>query len=268
LQCFHTVGNHRDTFDTYSDVGIYDLETNTITTSDEVSRSDRMETYPTWSPDGRWLYFCSAPQIPIAKYKELRYDLMRVRWDVQTGAWGKAETVLRADDLGLSVSHPRISPDGRFLLCCMTEFGNFPAFSPSSDLWLMDVETKACRKMEINSDQSDAYHSWSSNSRWIVFSSKRLDGLFARPWFSHVDETGRATKPFILPQEDPEFYGSYIRIFNLPELIRGPIKVSSRAVTASLFDPSKAMKAQLDPHVTPQQPVEPSQPPGPGRYQE
>ncbi len=268
LQCFHTVGNHRDTFDTYSDIALYDLATDTITTSEEVSRPDRMETYPSWSPDGRWLYFCSAPQLPIARYEEVRYDLMRVAWDNATGAWGKAETVIRADDYGLSVSHPRFSPDGRFIVFCMTKFGNFPAFSPSSDLWIYDRQAASCRKMEINSDESDAFHSWSSNGRWLTFSSKRLDGVFARPWFTHIGADGRATKPFILPQEDPEFYDSCVRIYNLPELIRTPVEVSSRTVTASLFDRSKAMQAKLDPRVKPRAPVGQAEPPGPGRFQE
>ena len=251
LQCFHTVGNHRDTFDTFSDLAIYRLDTNTITTNPVVSRPDRTETYPAWSPDGRWLYFCSAPQLPVDRYREVRYDLMRVRYDLDNDAWGTPEMVLSAAAAGLSISHPRISPDGRFLLCCMTEFGNFPAFSPSSDLYLIDFEKGDCHRLEINSPESDAYHSWSSNSRWIVFSSKRRDGVFAMPYFSHVDANGRAAKPFLLPQEDPGFYDANIRVNNLPELVKEPVPLTNRAIAAALYDKTRAMKAKLDPRVPP-----------------
>ncbi len=252
LQCFHTFGNHRDTFDSSSDIGIYRLDTNTITTSPVVCRPDRTETYPAWSPDGKYLYYCSAPQLDIRLYTQVRYDLMRVSYDLGSDAWGEPETVLRGnafDEHGLSISHPRFSPDGRFILMCMTEFGNFPAFSPSSDLWMYDASTKECRRLDINSPESDAYHSWSSNGRWIVFSSKRRDGVFAMPYFSHVDASGHAAKPFLLPQEDPGFYESNIRMNNLPELVKERVPLTARQVAAAIHDPSRAMKAVLDPRV-------------------
>ena len=252
LQCFHTVGNPRDTFDSSSDLGVYRLDTNTVTTSPAVSRPDRAETYPAWSPDGKYLYFTSAPVLPIQRYSDVRYDLMRVRYDLDNNSWGEPETVLAADrqgERGFSISLPRISPDGRFVLMCMTAFGNFPAFSPSSDLWMLDLSTRECHKLDISSSKSDAWHSWSSNSRWIVFSSKRRDGVFAMPWISHVDTQGHADKPFLLPQEDPGFYESNVRMYNLPELVRERVPLTAREMTAALYDPSLAVRAVLDPRV-------------------
>ena len=73
-----------------------------------------------------------------------------------------------------------------------------------------------------------------------------------------MDETGRASKPFLLPQEDPEFYDYYIRIYNVPELIREPVRLEQRDVARSLYDPAKAMAAKLDPRVKP-----PAHPAGP-----
>jgi len=161
--------------------------------------------------------------------------------------------VLSTRDLGRSVSHPRFSPDGKFLLCSITNFGNFPAFSPDADLYMLDPQTGRGEYIAANSDQSDGFHSWSSNGRWIAFSSKRRDGLFARPHFSHVDGNGKTTKPFMLPQEDPFFYDSYIRIYNLPELLKEPVRVSERTLAEAIHDPARTMQAVLDPAVTPQE---------------
>ena len=134
----------------------------------------------------------------------------------------------------MSILEPRISPDGRFLLFCMCKYGVFPVFRPSSDLYMMDLRSGGYRRLEINSEYSESWHSWSSNSRWIAFSSKRLDGLFTRPFFSYVEADGRVRKPFILPQKDPEFYHSFLRTFSVPELITGPVRVSQKALVGAI----------------------------------
>ena len=62
---------------------------------------------------------------------------------------------------------------------------------------------------------ADSWHSWSSNSRWMVFASKRDDGIFARLYLTHIDENGNASPAVSLPIEDPEMRTS----FNIPEFI-------------------------------------------------
>jgi len=185
---------------------------------------------------------------------------MRIAYDINTDTWGKPEVVLAAADTGRSNVLPRISPDGKFLLFCTLNFGNFAAFNRTSDLWMLELKTGKHRRLDISSDQADAYHSWSSNSRWIVFSSKRLDGFLARPYLSYVDETGRAHKAFILPQEDPAFYDSYIRIFNVPELVSEPVVLKQRDIARALHDPKLQTKAKLDERVKPRKPHAPLPP--------
>lgn len=87
----------------------------------------------------------------------------------------------QSETTGLSAAQPRVSPDGRFLVCCLADYGNFPIYQPSSDLYMLDVGARQSRRLEINSEAADTWHCWSSNGRWLVFSSKRRDGLFARP---------------------------------------------------------------------------------------
>ena len=117
--------------------------------------------------------WAASEKIPPANYEKIKYDLMRMGFDVETGAWGEAETVLSSKDTGLSITLPRFSPDGRFLVFCMSDYSTFPTFQPSSDLYLMDLKTGRYGRMECNSDQAESWHCWSSNSRWLVFSSKR-----------------------------------------------------------------------------------------------
>ena len=243
---FHTVGETRDVFDANSDLGILRLDSNRVVHPPALARPDRQETWPAWSPDGRHLYFCSAPKLPVARFRQVRYDLMRVSYDLAQDRWGEPETLVAAADTGLSAAQPRVSPDGRWVLFCLAKYGNFPVYQPSSDLHLLDLTTRQTRRLDLNSDQADSWHCFSSNGRWIVFSSKRLDGLFARPHFSYFDPNGRLHKPFLLPQEDPAFYDSFLKTFNVPELVREPIRVPPATLGQAVFHPRRILAPTTD----------------------
>ncbi len=234
MQFFHAVGENRDVFNCESDLALYDADSNTVTTTPQISRPDRVETFPAWSPDGRHLYYCSTDPLPVDRYREIRYDLMRISYDADSQRWGDVEPVLLAKDTGLSISEPRISPDGRWLLFCMSEYGEFPVFQPSSDLYLMDLSTRRYTRLDINSPRSESWHSWSSNGRWIVFASKRRDGIFARLYFSYVDAQGRVHKPVLLPQRDPTFYDRFLKTYNVPELTPTPVPATERAIVKAV----------------------------------
>ena len=85
-------------------------------------------------------------------------------------------------------------------------------------------------KLAINSRYSESWHSWSSNSRWIAFSSRRQGGFFTRCYLSFVDRTGKAHKPFVVPHSDPEFYDSFPKSISVPELITGPVPVRAETI--------------------------------------
>ena len=245
-QFFHAVGENRDVLDTDSDLALYHFDSNTVTTTPNISTPDRLETFPAWSPDGRFLYFCSCDPFPIERYMDVRYDLMRISYDPDTGRWGEVEPVLLAEDTGLSITEPRVSPDGRWLLFCMSAYGSFPVYQPSSDLYLLDLKTRQHRRLDINSPKSESWHSWSSNSRWIAFASKRRDGLFGRIYFSYVDESGQVHKPWVLPQKDPTFYDRCIETYNVPELASRPAPASARSLARAIRSPSPTGDAKLD----------------------
>jgi len=241
-QFFHSGGLAvRDVIDMDSVMVYYDLEEKKVKMEDGFSDKDRLESYPCWTPDGRTLYFCSAAipwtdrtQVPPENYKEVKYDLRRISFDPATETWGEPEEVLSSLETGKSILLPRISPDGRFLLFCMCDYGVFPVFRPSSDLYMMDLQTMAYRRLGVNTQYSESWHSWSSNGRWMVFSSKKQGGVFTRPFFSYVDVDGRVYKSFVLPQNDPFFYQSFLKTYSVPEFITGPIKVNTRALARAV----------------------------------
>jgi len=245
-QFFHVVGESRDVFDGESDLALYHVDSNTVTTTPNISKPDRLETFPTWSPDGRYLYFSSTDPLPIDRYKEVRYDLMRIRYEADSGRWGEVEPVLLAKDTGLSITEPRVSPDGRWVLFCMSAYGSFPAYQPSSDLYLLDLETRQHHRLAVNSPRCESWHCWSSNSRWIAFASKRRDGVFSRIYFSYVNEAGRAHKPVLLPQKDPTYDDRLIKTYNVPELARTPAPASARSLARVIRSPGLAGAANRD----------------------
>jgi hypothetical protein len=118
-----------------------------------------------------------------------------------------------------------------------SKHGTFPIYHPDSDLHILDIEKGEHRRMALNSDRADTWHAWSGNGRWLIFSSKRMDNLFSRPFVSYIDESGRSGKPFVVPQEDPAFYDSFLKTFNVPELTAGPVTVSEQEWARAIRTP-------------------------------
>jgi hypothetical protein len=222
----HTIGDHRDAWDDDSDLAVYDTDANQIVTSREIADPTRRENWPAWSADGRTLYFSSAPQVPVTELDSLKYDLMRIPYDPQTGTFGRKETVLSAADSGMSATQAKESPDGRWLLMVLAEHGYSPVYEMSSSLHVIDLKTGARHPLTAANRAGDSWHSWSSNGRWVAFASKRDGGVLARIYFTYFDKDGQSRKPFALPQEDPSFYDSCTFTFNLPELIVEPIPMT------------------------------------------
>ncbi len=130
---------------------------------------------------------------------------------------------------GKSSSFPRISPDGNYLLCTVHNYGTFPIWHPEADLCLVDLATGKSEIPErVNSDETDSYHSWAKNNRWIIFSSRRFDGQYTKLYISYFNKEGQFQKAFLIPQRSPEFYKSFFFSYNRPELISNSIQVIPR----------------------------------------
>jgi len=229
-QAFHEVCNERvEVFDEASDVVVYNVLTNQLN-STKLLRTADLETFPVFSPDGNTLYFCSSKKQDIQTgYKKIKYSLCKIDFNPATGAFGsKVDTLVSAARTGKSVSFPRPSFDGKFLMFTLSDYGNFSIWHREADLYLLTLKNGTFRAInEVNSNETESFHDWSSNSHWFVFSSRRGDGLYTRPYFASIDENGKATKPFMLPQKDPRFYDNSLNSFNVPEFVTSKVKVDA-----------------------------------------
>ena len=246
IPAFHANAAKRlEVYDTKSDVYVADLDRNLILSSPLTCDTARLETFPTFSPDGRYIYYCVADRdgLRTENLKGLHYNLVRIPFDERTGRLSTDAS--RVDTLynARSVCHPRISPDGRFLLFTKADYGTFPIWHPEADLCMIDLQTGRVDSLAVvNSPRSDTYHSWAHNSRWFVFASKRDDGLYGKPYFCYVDRRGKAHKPFLLPQQSPSFYDDCLKSFNIPELSRGSVPYDAVDIEEVMKLPAEKFK--------------------------
>ena len=245
IPAFHSLpGKRLEVYDAESNVYVADMQEHRVISSPLLADSLKYETFPTFSPDGKYIYYCVADSVALPRdIKKLQYRLVRIPFDETTSTIGTQVDTLFTFHSSLftsksSVCHPRLSPDGRYLLYTVADYGTFPIWHPEADLQLMDLQTGAIDTLAIvNSEKSDTYHSWSSNSRWFVFASKRDDGLYGKPYFCYIDKDGKAHKPFCLPQAHPTFYDNNLKSFNAPELGKGKVPFD-------VNDVAKAMKQE------------------------
>lgn len=238
-QSFHTKDiNKIEVQDTESDLILYDVDKNEVSSITELE--DELEVFPTWSPDGKTLYYCSAKfeyhndsiakeTEMIKRYKEVKYSLYAVDFNPETKQFSNTRMIYNAADstINASATLPRVSPDGRYMLFSQAAYGCFHVWHNDADIYMLDLKTMKVRKMdEINSDRSESYPTWSSNGRWIMVDTRRDDGNYTRPYIAYFDKNGKAHKPFIVPQKDPNFYTFFLRSFNRPEFMVEAVKVS------------------------------------------
>ena len=329
------IARRTEVYDSLGDIFVYDIYRNRVIGDARIATEEKEETFPCFSPDGRTLYFCqnlvppkdSATEDPVDYSHKIKYSLVSIEFDPETGTFGCMDTLVDAAESGRTVSFPRVSLDGRFLVFCLSHHGTFPIRHPESDLYVIDLQaegsglyhrmegdmagleeaeamraageaalqaaamgksaadatsgaskpaakhtvdaTSGASKMAIrpkatakmvatkadvpatkpvgvfypdrvyrpltaaNSKHTESYHEFSpvGNGRWLMFSSKRDDGLYARPYFCRLDNNGVASKPFMLPQKDPDFYLTLLRSYNVPVFSNGsaPYNVFSTA---------------------------------------
>jgi len=243
-QAFHTQNpNKIEVYDLASDLILYDVTTDSV--SIVSNDSTLLEVYPTWSPDGKYLYYCKSVPLPEemrdkdirTTYPKIQYNLYRRSFDMTTHNFGDEELVYDAASSDKSVSLPRISPDGRYLLFALGQYGCFHSRHHDADIVCIPMEqyTGTALTAEtaspvdlslLNSkDYSDSYPTWSSNGHWIMIASRRDDDNYSRVYFAYFNN-GRVEKTFLLPQEDPELHISLLKSYNRPEFMIEPVKIS------------------------------------------
>lgn len=228
-QGFHVIKDERiEVFDLSSDVFVYNPATHEILTDSLLQTKDWSENSPVFSPDGRTLYYmtCKQQDYPV-HYKDEKYNLCKISFDPETGKFGeKVDTIFNAVAMGKSLTWPRPSYDGKYMMFTLMDYGYFSIWHNESDQWLLDLQTGEARELkEINSDKADSYHNWSMNSHWVVFTSRRDDGYYTRLYMACVYDKGHFSKPFMLPQRHPmEYYSESLFSFNTPDFTKTKVE--------------------------------------------
>ncbi len=235
-QAFHTSNNNKiEVYDEASDLILYDVTTDSVSVIS--NDSTLLEVYPTWSPDGKYLYYCKSVPLPEemkgkdirTTYPKIQYNLYRRSFDVATHNFGDEELVYDAASQNKSATLPRVSPDGRYLLFAQGQYGCFHIRHNDGDIVCIPLNTENSSPLDLSKLNSegmpDSYPSWSSNGHWIMCASRREDGNFCRVYFSYFNN-GKVEKAFMLPQEDPEHNVFLLKSYNRPEFMVEPVKIS------------------------------------------
>lgn len=208
---------------------VHDRETGEYTALPGADDPEYVQSNPTWSPDGKYVVFTRAkaytkPKIANAKSVLLsdkdvpeftedgepyKYDLYRVPFN--GGKGGVAEPLRGASNNSKSNFFAKYSPDGKWIVYTQAE--NYMLLMPDSELYIIPAEGGEARRLLANTDNMNSWHSFSSNSRWLVFSSKK-NTPYTQLFLTHIDEDGNSTPPVVLDR----FTGED-RAANIPEFV-------------------------------------------------
>ena len=247
-QSFFTgTGQRIEVYHRFSDVEVLDTRSNELIFS-PLLFTDDLEIFPAFSHDGRWLYYSSSKPCRVpAEYEKVKCSLCRIAFDAEKGQFGEVvDTLLNGPVTDQSYVLARPSYDGRWLMYCVSSRGNFPISQDDADLWLMDLKTGESRELkEVNSTQCESFHNWSENSRWFVFSSKREDGMYTKLYIASIDEQGKVSKPFLLPQRNPKkYYLEMMDAYNCPDFTKTKVELDAHEAYRQVFD-NKQIKVKI-----------------------
>ena len=217
---------------------VYDRETGEYAPLPGADDPAYVQSNPTWSPDGEWIVFARAkvydkPSVTnatsilldekdVPEFVEdgepFKFDLYRVPWN--GGRGGKAEPLAGASHDGKSNFFAKYSPDGKWIVFCKAE--NYMLLMPDSELFIIPAEGGEARRLRANTPNMNSWHSFSSNGRWLVFSSK-ANTPYTQLFLTHIDEEGRSTPPVV-----PERFTGSDRAANIPEFVPLPAEAIAK----------------------------------------
>jgi hypothetical protein len=247
-QSFHILDQEKvEVVDGESDLVYFNVDKRSI--KNVLKTKTDLENFPCWNPQGDKLYYCVAhvPQLDslnqeesylyfLNHYKEIKYNIMSLDFDSKKESFSNPQLVVNCSAEGKSASVPRISPDGKYLLFTKGDYGQFHIWHKSSDLWVKNLQDSTTYALSAaNSKDVDSYHCWSSNGRWIVFSSRRDDGNFTRLYIAYFDKNGKAHKAFMLPQESPQDNILLLKSYNVPELTKDALKCDANSFKEVIY---------------------------------
>jgi Flp pilus assembly protein TadD len=210
-------------------LAVYDRENRTFKALPGADDPRYVQSNPTWSPDGKSIVFArtkvygrdvvanattvllSEKDVPefIENKEPFKYDLYRVPFN--DGKGGTAEPIVGSSQNGKSNYFAKFSPDGKWIVFCKAE--NYMLLMPDSELYIIPAEGGEARRLRANTRLMNSWHSFSSNGRWLVFSSK-ANTPYTQLFLTHIDEEGNSTPPVVL-----ERFTGEDRAANIPEFV-------------------------------------------------
>ena len=202
-----------------------------------------VQSNPTWSPDGQYVVFARSKayhkasaadprgvllnekDVPefVERREPFKFDLYRVPFN--DGKGGKAEPIEGASHNGMSNYFAKFSPDGQWIVFCKAK--DFMLLMPDSELFIIPAAGGEARRLRANTPLMNSWHSFASNGRWLVFSSKAYTP-YTQLFLTHIDEEGNSTPPVVL-----ERFTAKDRAANIPEFV--PIAADAMAKIQEQF---------------------------------
>jgi len=232
---------------------VYDRQTGVFQSLPGADDPNRVQSNPTWSPDGKYIVF-AATQAHRLRYrtgsrtvllnpadcrefleekKPFKFDLYRIAFN--GGRGGKAEPLAGASLNGRSNFFPKYSPDGKWIVFCRA--GNYMLLQSDSELYIIPAEGGEARRLRANTKRMNSWHSFSPNGKWLVFSGKP-DSPFTKLYLTHIDERGESTPAVVLDRlTAPD------RAANIPEFVNAGADAIQRIREQFVDDVSYARAA-------------------------
>ena len=186
-----------------------------------------------WSPDGKYITFARSEAYRLKNLdsdvkvllsaeeceeflsgrEEFIFDLYRIPFN--EGRGGVPQPLKGASLDGKSNFFAKYSPDGKWIVFCKAK--SYMLLQPDSELYIIPAEGGEPRRLRCNTDRMNSWHSWSPNSKWLVFSSKQ-NSPYTQLFITHIDDQGFSSPPVLLKQFTSETMAA-----NIPEFVNaGP----------------------------------------------
>jgi hypothetical protein len=192
---------------------VYDRQSRQFRALPGADDPNLVQSNPIWSPDGKYIVFARAPlpdwgktrsqgltplsaqdcDILIESGQPFRFDLYRIPF--HEGRGGTPEPLEGASHNGMSNYFARYSPDGRWIVFCKAR--SYMLLQPDSELYIIPAQGGEARRLQCNTRRMNSWHSWSPNSKWLVFSSKAWSD-YTQLCLTHIDENGDSSPPVLL----------------------------------------------------------------------
>lgn len=220
-------------------VAIYDREKKEFFALHGADDHNYVQGNPSWSHDSKYVIIARTPITEYLKTDETKNVVLNLtqsakvlggkefledprggetftfnmyRIPFNDGRGGTPEPIPGASHNGKSNYFAKYSPDGEWIVFCQAR--SFMLLQPDSKLYIMPADLSGePRLMKCNTNRMNSWHSWSPNSRWLVFSSK-VNSAYTELFLTHIDEEGNDSPPVLLST-----FSSEDRARNIPEFV-------------------------------------------------